>query len=380
MAPENDGTGTMIMTDNAREAPNSLTTEPTAVRVIQERHGLDELAPAWDLHAARSGRPMQSYAWFHACASTFLTDGRLHVMVAGEPPHITAIAPLVRQRNGIGRLELLGVNELYEPTDFLFAEPSALVPLAQRLAQSRTPLFLNRIPADSPAVEILKQAYRWRGVVVCRPIAGAPWLPLDDDWKQPEHRLTSRRCSDLRRARRIAESMGTVSSDVLSPAPADLEPLLEEAFQVEAASWKGRSRSALANDAIKGAFFRRYVAAACREGILRLCFLRIGGRAVAMQLAVECGGRFWLLKIGYDEAFARCSPGVLLLVETMRYAAIRGLRSYEFLGTLEPWMHIWNPRMTPCISLLAYPANGKGLAALATDVASMARSRLGGII
>lgn len=370
----------MIMTDNAREAPNSLTTEPTAVRVIQERHGLDELAPAWDLHAARSGRPMQSYAWFHACASTFLTDGRLHVMVAGEPPHITAIAPLVRQRNGIGRLELLGVNELYEPTDFLFAEPSALVPLAQRLAQSRTPLFLNRIPADSPAVEILKQAYRWRGVVVCRPIAGAPWLPLDDDWKQPEHRLTSRRCSDLRRARRIAESMGTVSSDVLSPAPADLEPLLEEAFQVEAASWKGRSRSALANDAIKGAFFRRYVAAACREGILRLCFLRIGGRAVAMQLAVECGGRFWLLKIGYDEAFARCSPGVLLLVETMRYAAIRGLRSYEFLGTLEPWMHIWNPQMTPCISLLAYPTNGKGLAALVTDVAIMARNRLGGVI
>jgi hypothetical protein len=26
-----------------------------------------------------------------------------------------------------------------------------------------------------------------------------------------------------------------------------------------------------------------------------------------MQVAVETGGRFWLLKVGYDEWFARCS-------------------------------------------------------------------------
>jgi hypothetical protein len=28
-----------------------------------------------------------------------------------------------------------------------------------------------------------------------------------------------------------------------------------------------------------------------------------------MQLAVEWSGRYWLYKIGYDEAYARCSPG-----------------------------------------------------------------------
>ena len=44
-----------------------------------------------------------------------------------------------------------------------------------------------------------------------------------------------------------------------------------------------------------------------------------------MQVAVETGGRFWLLKVGYDERFARCSPGSLLLLETIRHAATTGV-------------------------------------------------------
>jgi CelD/BcsL family acetyltransferase involved in cellulose biosynthesis len=94
-----------------------------------------------------------------------------------------------------------------------------------------------------------------------------------------------------------------------------------------------------------------------------------------MQLAIECGNRFWLLKIGYDEAFARCSPGSLLLLETVRYAALRGLHSYEFLGTAEPWTHMWTTCMRPCVSLLAYPANRRGLAAFAADVLTSVRKR-----
>src|SRR5439155_13822651 len=115
-------------------------------------------------------------------------------------------------------------------------------------------------------------------------------------------------------------------------APGELDRLLDEVFRVEAAGWKGREGTALANDSVRGMFYRRYAAAACRQGILRLCFLRIGDRVAAVQLGVESEGRFWLHKIGYDEAFAKCSPGMLLLRDTIRYAASRSLRSYEFLG------------------------------------------------
>src|SRR5206468_8833130 len=101
-----------------------------------------------------------------------------------------------------------------------------------------------------------------------------------------------------------------------------------------------------------------------------------GGQPVAMQLAVESGGRFWLLKIGYDERFARCSPGTLLTIEMLRYAASRRLRSYEFLGTVEPWTLMWTRFIRPCVSLLAYPATPPGMAALVADAVTVGSRKL----
>src|SRR5438093_48314 len=111
-------------------------------------------------------------------------------------------------------------------------------------------------------------------------------------------------------------------------------------------------------------------------GVLRLCYLRIGERTAAVQFAVEAEGRFWLLKIGYDPAFARCSPGQLLLWETVRYAARRGLRTYEFLGGPEPWIRVWTERIRPCVAVRAYPARPLGMAALAIDVATSGWGRV----
>ena len=115
----------------------------------------------------------------------------------------------------------------------------------------------------------------------------------------------------------------------------------------------------------------------CTKGALRMCFLRIGDAVAAAQIAVTFGDRFWLLKIGYDEAFARCSPGTLLSLETIRYAAARGLRSYEFLGGPEPWTRMWTDQERPCVSLRVYPASLRGIWVLAGAVGKIARRRLG---
>jgi CelD/BcsL family acetyltransferase involved in cellulose biosynthesis len=197
---------------------------------------------------------------------------------------------------------------------------------------------------------------------------------------EPAQALSTRRRADLRRAERRAAGLGEVSYQDLSPSPGELEPLLEEAFGVEAAGWKGRARTALAHDATRRDFYRRYAAAAASRGILRLTFLRIAGRAAAVQLAVETDDRFWLLKVGYDERFARCSPGSLLLLESIRHADTRGLRSYEFLGDAESWTRPWTKTVRTCVRLDAYPLQTSGVGTLATDAAAAAGRRLRGAV
>ncbi len=347
------------------------------VRTIRDPFDLEDLAGGWDELAAGSGMPTQYHAWAQSCAEAFLRPGdRLSVLVA-QGVDSTAIAPLVHRRGWPGRLELLGMGEVYEPMDFLYTSPSSLEALAEALVELEAPLLLGRIPAGSPSIKVLQRAYGKRGLLLSRPVHGCPWIALDAGWWEPESHLNAGRRSDLRRARRIAEGLGPLTFEVLSPTPAELPALLEEAFQVEGAGWKGRGGSSLSKDRLRGSFFRRYAARTCRQGSLRMCFLRIAGRSVAVQIAVECGGAFCLFKIGYDEAFARCSPGVLLLVETIRRAAALGLRAYEFLGTPEPWTRTWRSQVHPCVTLRGYPARGSGIVALSSDAVHATARKLG---
>jgi CelD/BcsL family acetyltransferase involved in cellulose biosynthesis len=344
-------------------------------RAHDDADSLKSLERGWELLAARAASPMQRFAWAQAFAEAYRDAVRLRVLSVGPLLAPSALAALV-QRGVEGRLEALGVRELYEPMDLLYAEPRAARELAEALLREGRAVSLPRIPADSALIGALQAAWRGRGLVRVSPAPGYPYIELDSGWTEPERRFNAGRRSDFRRALRHAEGLGTVSFEVLAPGVDALPQLLEEAWSVEAAGWKGSNGSALASDARRGGFFRRYAAAACRDGILRLCFMRVDGRPAAMQLATECGGRFWLFKIGHDEKFARCAPGNLLMLHTVRYAAQRGLQSYEFLGVTEAWTQLWTRSLRECAALRAYPLTARGMAALAIDGAGCIWRRL----
>jgi CelD/BcsL family acetyltransferase involved in cellulose biosynthesis len=345
----------------------------TSVRIIEQFGAIDHEARKWSLLAEGANSPMHQYAWMKACSNAFAD--KLHLIVVGnDQPR--ALGPLVIRGRRLTRMECLGVTELYEPTDFPHSDLASLTCLANTLVELRRPVLLRRILADSPVLSALKAAFHSRAVIITRPVTGCPWIALDRSWTDPETKLSPSRRSSLRRAARKANQVGSIEYEVLSPTPQQLGPLLVESMEIEAASWKGRNRSALLNDAYRRRFFEQYTAIASDRGILRLCFMRIAGRPAAMQIAVECGAGFWLLKVGYDEGFARCSPGNLLMLETLRYAASRGLGSYEFLGSVEPWTEIWTDRIRPCVSVWIYPHNVRGLAAFSCDALRFGWERL----
>jgi CelD/BcsL family acetyltransferase involved in cellulose biosynthesis len=330
-----------------------------------------ELEPAWRLLGEQTGGPIEQFDWVITCAKSGPSDRRPQLLAAARGSRLVGLMPLELKRvKGVRRLVLLGVDELHEPMGLLAADLPALSQVAESLARQRRPVLLDHLVVDEPRLSTLRRELSEDGfVVVVRSQPGYPWIPLDAAWQEPEVHLNSGRRSDLRRARRKAEKLGDVVTEILSPQPAELDALLDEALEVEARSWKGRQGTALARDAARAAFYRRYAHAICRQGKLRMCFLRIAGQAVAMQIAVVQGGGFWLLKIGYDADFCACSPGVLLLRDSIAYATGEGLTSFEFLGQSEPWIAMWTDRERKCVSVRAYPYNLHGGAALAADVA-----------
>ncbi|WP_448611157.1 GNAT family N-acetyltransferase [Geodermatophilus sp. URMC 60] len=282
---------------------------------------------------------------------------RLAVGVQGTVQEPLVVVPLVRRRARPWWLTMLGVQELREPTDIRVGDPAGLSAVVQEFARRRVPIRLKRLPADSPLLPLLHAAYRRRAVILSKGVTGTPTIRLDPSWLEPESHFSARRRSDFRTARRRAERLGAVHLSVEEPGTDGVAPLFDELLAVEASGWKTRANTALACQPRMRDFFRRLCLQAADQGILRLAFLRIDGRPVAVQLAVEQHDRYSLFKIGYNEEFARCSPGTLLMLHTVRWAAERGLQCFDLLGVEEPWTTLWTEVVRPCVEVHVYPAS-----------------------
>jgi CelD/BcsL family acetyltransferase involved in cellulose biosynthesis len=270
---------------------------------------------------------------------------------------------------------MLGAREVFEPVDALCADAAAATRLAQVLARQGRPLTLDRVPANSTLLKPLQAACKGKAWVTVKPAIACPTIALDERWREPEACFNSGRRSDFRRAARRAAEFGPVTFEILSPAPEQFDALFDEAVAVEQSSWKKEAGTAMAMDRAKESFFRAYFRACCENGQFRVAFMRIDGKAVAMQLAVESCERFWLFKIGFDEAYAKCSPGTLLMLHTLRHAACNDLRAYELLGNIEPWIaEFWTREQHACVRLRTYPFNFRGAVAFVADAANWLRS------
>jgi CelD/BcsL family acetyltransferase involved in cellulose biosynthesis len=360
--------------------------EPSAAPSLAPRYSCHTISTVAELQRFESDwptvergsiSPMTSFNWSLAAAVKLADEQLPRVIVARGEGVSHAVAPLARMRGwGPQRWEMLGLGRLNEPADFVFTDREALSALIARIIKLRRPLFLGRLPAESPTIGEFERACRGKALVWVRPQAPCPFIALDKSWLEPESHLSSKRRSDYRRALRRAEKHGAVHAELLAPRSEEVDPLLDIAFDIEARSWKGAAGTALVQDPLRGGFLRDFAHRASAAGTLRIALLRIGEVAAAMQVAVEEGGRWWLLKIGFDPALAQCSPGVLPLAETLRHATRGGLESYEFLGTVEPWTQVWTEQERQCVSVRVYPFGLGGMAALAGDAARAMVRRL----
>lgn len=249
----------------------------TTTRVLTPLAAMNAIAPQWNELAQRSGNPIGLHSWGVASAAVAQGGRTPSVVVVEKDGELIALAPLAHRPGVRGQLKLLGLYEIYEPTDFLYRDLDALVRLAYGIRDVGHPLFLWRLPAESPAIKAMRIAMSRRAVRI-RPAMSCPYIDLDGTWTDAESRFSSRRRSDFRRARRRAEALGELTYEIVAPGAEEATALFEEAAAVEAAGWKGEAGTAMSADETKHAFYREWVVAAPREGILRMCFLL---RAVA---------------------------------------------------------------------------------------------------
>jgi CelD/BcsL family acetyltransferase involved in cellulose biosynthesis len=315
-------------------------------------------ATAWEELADRLGAaPFLRPGWFEAWAGAF--GDPIELLSTETEGRVTGVLPYVRTPEGVR-----SATNPHTPAPGLLAENEAAARnLADRLFSLGGRVALGYLDAASEA--IFRAAARSADcVVVTRPLAYRLFLELADSWESFEGSLPSRLVRDIRRRRRKLEELGEVTLEI-ADGTQRLEELLAEGFRLEASGWKAAEGTAIVSSDETQRFYEAIARWSAEQGWLRLFFLRVGGRPVAFQLALEHGRTHYFLKGGYDPDDSAYSPGKLLLHATLAHAFERGLERYELMGDVEPWKLEWTKAMEERVSLEAFRRTPRGLAAYA---------------
>jgi CelD/BcsL family acetyltransferase involved in cellulose biosynthesis len=308
----------------------ALTHRPLRVEL---HSSVGDIAEEWErLAKTTNAAPFLRPAWTHAWWAAF-GSGRLEILTLrddGRGDTLVALIPLYRR---LGRR--LSASNWHTPQfGMVAASPAAAAALAAALFERRPfELSLGFVDASSPELELYRAAAAAAGYQVLeRTLERSPYVTTSGTWEAfARERLSRNRRSQLGRARRRLEREGRVELEIADGAER-LEELLTEAFRVEASGWKGAEGTAISSKPQTLRFYQEVAGWAAGQGWLRIAFLRLDGRALATMVLLETGGVLYYLKGGYDPAFERFSPGMVLLGSVIEHAFGNGIGRVELLG------------------------------------------------
>jgi CelD/BcsL family acetyltransferase involved in cellulose biosynthesis len=324
-----------------------------SVQEVTDRAGFMALEPEWNaLVEATANELFYRHEFLRIWIDNFAPTAQLRVLTLRDSEgNLTAALPLVAERTtmyGIPVRQLSGTANPHSCRfDLIAREPEAAA--AMFLAWLSTDrswdvLRLTDVPEGGAGWYLVEEAKSQGLSTGTWESLQSPYVPLPATREAFQATLQSKFKANCRRRRKKLEERGKVEVERIEGG-LELEGKLEEGFALEQSGWKGQRGTAMAQDGRTRGFYTELARDAAYAGRLSLYFLRLDGRPVAFQYGLTYGGRYFLLKPGYDESLKECSPGQLLMDEVLADCISRGLREFDFLGPDMVWKRDWTDKV-----------------------------------
>lgn len=355
--------------DVNHEFQPKATDQPTGTPRIVEVDTLPELerhAEAWArlLLESESALPRQSYPWIRAFLEHKPPSGkRWFCLLAYDGERLVGVLPLIEVR--LVPLPFRPLLLLRAPYDSLHTtsvdaltirgREHLLVDFMRYLQASRKawPLIrLRSLPEHSASVIWLQQN-RGNGAF-CKASGKANFIRLPAQYSTYHTGLSH---GFLRQLKRRGNKLAALQ-DVrfrLRENTRSIDENLARFLEVEDSGWKGMSRSSIAADPGNAALFLTAARLAGQHGWMEWNFLEADGKTIAAQFAMRIRRTLHVLKIGYREDYAFCTPGNLLFAKVIEHSCAQGDVDEINCMTSWNWHKDWNMRSRVIYDLIVFP-------------------------
>lgn len=326
-----------------------------------ERHDkLRDIAAEWEaLDDATGAPPFVRPGWIAAWMDAF-GRGWIVFLAVRRGGRFVAVVPLLAERGLVGS----PTNSHTPVFGVLALDRDAATELAEAvLALGAHRVDLSFLDLDDEGFAAWRAAAARRGHhTLAWVVARAPYVSIDGEWADYRASLSRKFRKELGRLTRRLEDSGRVEF-VVDEGSLRWSELLEEGLRIEGSGWKEQAGTAILSRADTARFYRNVAAWAAGRGWLRLMFLRLDGRAVAFDLALEADAVAQVLKGGFDPAMRQLGPGTVLTERSLQRAFDLGLTSYELHGTDDAYKLRWTSTARARARTQVFPPSLAGLLA-----------------
>jgi CelD/BcsL family acetyltransferase involved in cellulose biosynthesis len=366
------------MMTGAGESPGVVAGGDSAAIAIES--SFEDVAQEWDALADRvSAPPHLRAAWFRAWHAAFGT-GSPALVTLRRAGRLAAVLPLERGRGAaraMANYHSPGFAAVAEDAEAVAAVCEGALPAANRS------ITLKLVDEGGPAAVAAVRSADNHGWRVLREVTQrTPVIHIREPWEDYLGGRDRDFRKELRRLGRRLDELGEVSFEITDGRDG-LEDPLEEVFRVEGSSWKLERNTAIVSQPETRQFYTDVATWASGQGMLRLLILRLDGRAVAVDFALEAHGVRYMLKGGFDDGLGRVAPGVLLLAAGLEQAFAANLDTVELGGGDDAYKLRWTSELRPRERVQLFARGPLGLSewfayAVGRPLAQRASSRLRG--
>jgi CelD/BcsL family acetyltransferase involved in cellulose biosynthesis len=297
---------------------------------IEEIPDLEALRGEWSDLCDRSPRvtPFQRPEWLIPWGRAF-PPGEPWVLAVRKKGRLAALAPLLVYLNEGKRTVAFcggGVSDYCDVVTGPDGEEEAVAALLAHLMDHRDRwevADLEPLPGDSPLLRVSEGSTETRDV--------CPGLDLPERIEDLGSVVPTRQLANLRKYRRKAEKLGELRLHSGGSWEEKLEILL--GFYL--------ARRGEPNGDTLRAFHHEVAAGFHARGALGIHLLCLNGDPLAGLYGFRERDTFYCYMQGFDERWARLSPGTMVVGAVIEEAIRQGARRIDFLRGREPYKYWW---------------------------------------
>ena len=325
--------------------------------VAPGRAGIDECSTVWNkLAHTEPSPPTADATWMRCFWDAFgRTDNGLvlHSLYRGDT--LAAVLPLERT----GRMVRTWSSVTNAHTPFsAFAMNGSIPEVAghavEHLLESAGRIDIEKLHVHGAFGGALVEAARSRGHAVEQSERdGDALVELFGPWEDFRRSLSKNLERGTARKLRQLERMGSLEYGAVT-SQAELEPILQECFKLEAKGWKGVRGSPMRSRSDTYRFYMSLARASAAAGRFALYYLRHNGALLAFEYCLRAQRRIDMLKLSYDPDWSKQSPGNVLRYLIFREEIDKGQISTYHMGPPSEWKLHWATRVDPLVRLRIY--------------------------